>query len=78
MDIRHRSGRESLRTPLALVCLSHSLNVFSLVLFGDFDIFTSRLQLDIDNLAKAVIFDREGVLDDVGDVVLATRNKQVG
>lgn len=48
----------------------YALYVILLVLFCDLNVSSSRLEVVSDNLAELVIFYAEGVLNDVGDIVL--------
>lgn len=45
------------------------LNIFFLVLVSDWDILTSWLQFDDDHLSESVVFRRESILNDVGNIV---------
>lgn len=51
-----------------------SLDVFSLVLFSYFDIGTTWLQINIDDFTESVIFNREGILNDVGDIIFSAQD----
>ena len=50
--------------------LRDELDVFPLVLVRNLDVLTTGLELDRDFLAETLVLDREGAVDDVGDVVV--------
>ena len=48
----------------------NSLDVFLLVVLTDLDISTARLEVDGDDLPEPLLGGAEGVVDDIGNVVL--------
>jgi len=48
----------------------HSLNIFSLVLVRNRDVTSTWFQINRFGLSKLLVFDRERLVEDVGDVVL--------
>lgn len=50
--------------------LHDEIDIFLLVFLSDIDVLASRLQLELDELAKPILCDREGFVENVGDLVL--------
>lgn len=54
----------------AILSVRDILDIFCLVLFGNFNVTSTWLQVGGDDFAKLVVFDAESVLDDISDIIL--------
>lgn len=52
---------------------NYALDIFSLVLLGNWDVSATRLKVGGDNLSKLVVFYRERVLNHIGNIVLSAK-----
>ena len=68
-DARHERVKLLLDTPRDTI-LDNTVDVFVLVLLRDRDVRAAGLELDGDHLTETLFGGGEGLVDDVGDVVL--------